>query len=156
MFFDAKSETATLSDFSPLPAGVYHMCVEEMELKIDQNGLEYIALNLIVCDGDHKQRKIFENLYLSHEIETLQRNSRAKLKLLCEAKGIDGLKSSSEFAQFMGFEVWVKLGVYDSKSKDGTKKTRNIINGIKPYVSDDVPDPAPAQTAQKAPTKSPW
>ena len=53
----------------------------------------------------------------------------------------------------MGFEVWVKLGVYDSKSQDGTKKTRNIINGIKPYVSDDVPDPAPAP---KAPTKSPW
>ena len=152
MLFNAKEETATLSDFSPLPAGIYHMCVEEMELKIDQNGLEYIALNFIVCDGEHKQRKIFENLYLSHQIETLQRNSRAKLKLLCEAKGVEALKGSSDFAQFIGFEVWVKLGLYEGKTQDGTKKARNIINGIKPFESDDVPEPP----APKAPSKSPW
>lgn len=150
-FFDAENEQSELNDFTPLPAGTYHMCVTDMDMKEDQHGIEYIAVTYEVCDGDHKNRKLFDNIYLTHEIESLQKNSRAKLKLLCQAKNIKSLGGPSDLAKFIGLEVWLKVDLYTSKKKEDAKP-RNIINKIAPYTSNDVPEPqAVAMPASKAP-----
>ena len=140
-YFNAKEETASFQDYSVLPAGVYHMTVWEMELKTDRSENEYIKLVLAVCDGEHKSRKHFENLYLDSEFENAQRQARIILKSLCEAAGIEALQGPSDFLKLIGAEIDVKMAVY--KKKDGNEM--NIINNIRKHQASE-PAPVKAQS----------
>lgn len=122
MFFDAKNATETLRNFEPLPLNKYLMTVIEMEEKEDRFDNPYIKCVLEVIDGPYKNRKIFNNLYLSHpEWDNAVKAGRATLKSLCDVQGIEAIKTSSDLGRLVGGEYLVSLGLY---------KGKNIINAI--------------------------
>lgn len=126
-WFDARNETAELNDYSPLPNGVYYMTVAEAETKHDRNGNEFIGVMFEVCNGEHKGRKLFQNLYLHSEYENQERTGRAILKLLCRAADLPTLHGPKDLMKFIGMELDVKVGSY--KKKD-SGDVINVVNGI--------------------------
>ena len=138
-WFDAKNESSQLVDTSIFEPGWYDFYVTNCEVKTDKKNNEYIAFEFTVMSGARKSRKLWENIYLSHEFEWLESKSRAILKGLCDAKGIAALKGPSDIYQFKGAEYKIRLGVY--KNKD-TGVERNTIQKIEPANTEtesDVP-----------------
>jgi len=135
-YFDASEVEEKLGGYGPIPRGVYSMCVEECVENEDKHGNPYIKLMMTVTEGPHRNRKLFNNLYLNHpEWEGAVKNGRATLKALCEVIGLKTLRGPRDLANFIGMECDVDLGVY---------KDKNIINGIKGKAvpvknMDDVP-----------------
>lgn len=137
-WFSAKDSKADFNDYSPLPAGIYKMFVEECELATDKNNQEYIKLVLEVLDGEKKGRKLFENLRLDSEYEGVKKQSEAVLKKLCEAKGIETLGGPRDLAKFIGLELDVKIGLFTTKKGE----QKNAINGMRKSATEQVQKPA--------------
>jgi hypothetical protein len=134
-FFNPDEVTETLESFGLLPKAEYAMCVEECEEKEDVHGNPYIKLVLTVTEGTHRNRKLFNNLYLNHpEWEGAVKRGRGTMKAICDAMGIK-LRSSSDMQKLIGFECLVDVGIY---------KDKNVLNSLKGKASpvkkmDDVP-----------------
>lgn len=126
-WFDAASETATIKQFEPLPPGTYQACITDIIAKLDVNNNEYIKVDFETAKG-----KVIDFLYLQSPYEEKERNGRAKLKLLCQIKGIQSLGGPSDLANFVGMECQIVVGQYTQKKEGFLPIIRNNVKDIKP------------------------
>lgn len=134
--------------FDPLPVGSYIVEIISTETRDNNAGTgNYLSVTYEVIDGDHKGRRVWENLTLSHPTQTAVEIGRAKLKRLIKTLGFTGINDSSEMH---GHQLNLKL---TQKPRKDTKEIQNEVKGYEPLT-------APEKPAQHKPqangAKAPW
>ncbi len=64
-----QAEREFRDKYSALPAGQYKVWLTDWAVKVgerDGHSFEQVALTLEVIDGEHKNRKLFENVFIAH------------------------------------------------------------------------------------------
>lgn len=103
--FDPNQVPEDDRNFDPIPAGDYMMQVEESEIKPTKSGSgEQLILTLVVIDGPHQNRKIWDRLNIRNENADAQRIAQRALADLCLAVGVASLRNTEElhFKPFTG------------------------------------------------------
>lgn len=80
----------------PLPNGDYTCVLTGSELKKSGKGDDMLSLELQVIDGEHKGRKLFDNLMRSHSNPQVVHIANEKLSALCHATGVLRPQDSTE------------------------------------------------------------
>ena len=130
--------------FSPIPKGEYRVVVESSEQKDSKNGSPMLVLKVLVIDGDHEGRVIFENLILRHANEKTEEISLRKLKQLKLAVGKPNAREEHEL-----WDVPVLAKVTVEEDKSGEYGPRNRIQAFAP-----VEKAAPARSTSKPATEA--
>ena len=145
--FDA-TQHETQTAFDPLPAGWYNVAITGSSTFLTKAGTECLKLELTVLDGDHANRKLWDNLNLWHTNPEAVRIAQTTLATICTAIGRLRVGDTEELHnQPMQAKVSVET--------DATYGSRNSVKG---YRGTDG-KVTPIQTATAAPpaatTKSP-
>lgn len=61
----ASADPNVGGSFEPLPKGKYDVRVDSAEYKLTAKGNDMFMLTLVVLSGDHKGRKLFDNMVVS-------------------------------------------------------------------------------------------
>ena len=156
--FDATAVEPQQSS-GPIPAGTYLAQVIESDLKHLKSGNGMgLALTFQIIDGEHKNRRVWENLNVQHSNSETQRIAQAQLSSLCRAVNVPQLKDTTQLHN-KPLKIRVKIRI-DAKYGDS-----NSVASFEPASSGAsyAPSPAfnqPAQQAapatQSAPAKAPW
>lgn len=123
------------SDFSPLPKGQYLINITESEIVPNSKGTgSNLTLKLVVQDGKHRNRIVFDNLCVQHSNATAQAIAQTRLKQICEAVGLKKLTDTSQFHdKDLLVNVDVEFDEYQTnKHNNGEKYYRNSIKGYAP------------------------
>lgn len=146
--FDASKVEPTKA-FTPLPAGAYKVAITTSENKLNskQNGT-YLALELTVLDGEHKGRKLYENLNLKNPSQQAVEIARGTLSAICRAVNV---LTPNDSAELHGKPMVAKVAL--EKRKDNGEMT----NRVKAYKSlaEAAAEPV-AAAATAAATEAPW
>lgn len=132
----ANSKPAEDFDDSPVPKGKYKCVVASGELKRNVNNKPYYAASFKVIDGEHKDRRVFRNFYLTGEAAPFSMRDLAKLTIT----SIEMLAHPFPPA----LEVVVNLDVVVTADDKGTQ--RNEVRKIE-RVSATLKQPDPAANA---------
>jgi hypothetical protein len=82
--------------FKPIPAGAYTAVIVDSEMKTTAAGTgEYLKIVFEVIDGDHKGRRLYENLNVDNPNQTAVKIARETLSAICRAIGVGVLSDSS-------------------------------------------------------------
>ena len=94
--FDATSvEPATAQEL--LPAGKYRAQIVESEMRVTKNGMgQFLWLMLDILEGEHKGRKIFDQLNLVNPNPTTVEIAQRTLSAICHATGKMHVSDSEE------------------------------------------------------------
>jgi len=131
----------------PLPSGDYLAALIESEMKPTSNGKgKFLKLTFQVVDGDHKDRKIFDNLVLEHPNQETVRIARARLSAICRVIGVMAPKDSVELHNV---PLVVKVGM---KKRDDNGELANKVTG---YAKKGAAAPAPESAGAVAGGKTP-
>lgn len=139
--------------FDPVPAGVYRMAIVDSEAKDAKGdkGNRYVNLKLLIVEGEHEGRTVFDILNLWNDNATAVEIAQRTLADICTACGIAVLKNTE---QLYGIEMEVKLGVQPARTThDG--HTYEASNKVKAYRAIEGSQPQHAPQRQPAPTASP-
>lgn len=140
--FDA-STVAPQASTGPVPAGTYLAQIIESDVKpLNSGNGTGLKLTFEIIDGQHKGRKIWENLNIQHNSEETQRIAQSQLSALCHAVNVIKLQDT---AALHHKPVTIKVVVREAK--DGYQASNNIkgyeaSNGVRP--------PAFVQQAEEA------
>jgi len=127
--------------FDPLPDGWYILAIRNSEAKpTKDNESGYLSFELEVIDGEHKGRKVFDNLNLWNKSVQASEIAQRQLSAYCHATGVLVLNDST---QLHGIPVKAKIGT----KSDAGYEPRNVIKAVK-HVQD--------STANTAPTAAPF
>ena len=141
---DVEPEVA----LQPLPSGDYLTIMTESEMKPTSNGNgRYLKLTYEVIDGDHKGRKIFDNLNLENPNQEAVRISRARLSAVCRAVGVMAPKDSIELHNI---PLVVKIGM--KKRNDNGE----LANKVKGYAKKGAAAPNAVPATAGGAGKPPW
>jgi len=149
--FDA-SQVAPQQSSGPLPAGVYlaHIVESDVQPLKSGNG-EGLKLTFEVIDGQHKGRKVYENLNIRHTSEDTQRIAQSQLSALCHAVNVIKLMDTAAL-HFKPVRVNVTVreaqGIY--KASNNIKGYEAAGGGISAPAT--APTPAPVAEAPAWPT----
>jgi len=147
MNFDS---TEVKDDFAPIPTGEYTAKITESEWRWSKNNPEnqYLALVMVILDGDFTGRKLFVNLNLRHPKDTVKSIANQELKRICNAVGVYRIENDSQ--ELHGIPFIVKLQL----SADGFEIK---VKGYKAIDGDAMPTvsaaPKPTVTASTARAK---
>ena len=96
--FDAATQEIVTSSFEPLPPGAYKVAITGSELKTARDKAStYIALELVVIDGEHQNRKLWDRLTWTHSTKPKgQARGRSDFAKICNAVGISRPNDTSE------------------------------------------------------------
>lgn len=84
--FDATSVEPTTA-YELLPAGKYRAQIVESEMRVTKNGMgQFLWLMLDILEGEHKGRKIFDQLNLVNPNPTTVEIAQRTLSAICHAK----------------------------------------------------------------------
>lgn len=130
-----------VSDYSPVPKGIYPAHVENAEFKESKAGSEYLSIMWQIHGSKHEGRKVFSNLNILHPTEQVKNIALGQLKSMLKAGGSEVLsfKSKEELVNIVrDVRCLIKLDVKDEQ---------NVIKGYEaageiaaPTVStDDLP-----------------
>ena len=123
----------------PLPAGRYLGAMTESEMKATQKGDgAYLACAFQVLDGEHKGRKLFDNLNLKNPSATAVEIARGKLSAICHAVGVMQPKDSTELHN----KPLVLVVGHEKRSDNGELK--NVIKGYEARGQGAAPGPRAA------------
>jgi len=140
--FDANTVEPNVG-FDPIPEGDYEAVITESEMKENKNkNGHFLKLTFEIIAGDHKGRKLFNNLNLDNPNSDAVRIARGELSAVCRAVGVMQPKDSVELHN-LPMVIKVKL------SKDANGDIRNEIKG---YASRQ----ANARPPQPANDAAPW
>lgn len=114
------------NSFTPIPADTYFFRVDKAEVTLSQQNNPMIALQLVVEDGTHKGRVVFDQLVLAE-------NNLWKIKSILEAIGSDLINSENveggEIADALrGKSLSAKITI--SNGANGNPK-----NNVKAYLA---------------------
>ena len=149
--FDA-SQVAPQASTGPLPAGVYlaHIVESDVQPLKSGNG-EGLKLTFEVIDGQHKGRKVYENLNIRHTSEDTQRIAQSQLSALCHAVNVIKLMDTAAL-HFKPVRINVTVreaqGIY--KASNNIKGYEAVGAGISAPAT--APTPAPMTEAPVWPT----
>ena len=94
--FDATSVEPT-TPYELLPAGKYRAQIVESEMRVTKNGMgQFLWLMLDILEGEHKGRKIFDQLNLVNANPTTVEIAQRKLSAICHATGKMHVSDSEE------------------------------------------------------------
>ncbi len=94
--FDATSVEPT-TPFELLPAGKYRAQIVESEMRVTKNGMgQFLWLMLDILEGEHKGRKIFDQLNLVNPNPTTVEIAQRTLSAICHATGKMHVSDSEE------------------------------------------------------------
>jgi hypothetical protein len=94
--FDATSVEPTTAQ-ELLPAGKYRAQIVESEMRVTKNGMgQFLWLMLDILDGEHKGRKIFDQLNLVNPNPTTVEIAQRTLSAICHATGKMHVSDSEE------------------------------------------------------------
>ena len=146
--FDASSVAPQITN-GVLPAGTYLAHITESDIRplASGNG-QGLKLTLEIIDGQHKGRRVWDNLNIQHTSETTQRIAQAQLSALCHAVNVIKLEDTSAL-HFKPVRVKVTVREADGKYQES--------NNIKGYESAGgaAPSFVPAPAEAAAPTAPP-
>ena len=149
--FDA-SQVAPQQSSGPLPAGVYlaHIVESDVQPLKSGNG-EGLKLTFEVIDGQHKGRKVYENLNIRHTSEDTQRIAQSQLSALCHAVNVIKLMDTAAL-HFKPVRINVTVreaqGIY--KASNNIKGYEAAGGGISAPAT--APTPTPVAEAPAWPT----
>lgn len=93
--FDAS--TTKIVDFTPLPAGRYTAHIVKTEMKATKTGNgKYLALTLEITEGEHKGRKLWDNLNLENPSTQAVEIAESTLAKICNSVGKIKIKDGDE------------------------------------------------------------
>lgn len=150
--FDANQDYGALS-YEALPAGNYEAVLVESEDKVSETtGCEYIGLVWEIIEGEHKGRRIWDNVMRKHQKPEVVAIGNRKLKAIMGALG-PANDTSDWHGQPIGLKVTRKF------NKDRGENQNNVgdyfsMNAEAPPKA--APKPAPAKAAGGVPGKKPW
>jgi hypothetical protein len=94
--FDATCVEPTTA-YELLPAGKYRAQIVESEMRVTRNGMgQFLWLMLDILEGEHKGRKIFEQLNLVNPNPTTVEIAQRTLSAICHATGKMHVSDSEE------------------------------------------------------------
>ena len=94
--FDATSVEPTTA-YELLPAGKYRAQIVESEMRVTKNGMgQFLWLMLDILEGEHKGRKIFDQLNLVNPNPTTVEIAQRTLSAICHATGKMHVSDSEE------------------------------------------------------------
>ena len=107
--FDASGIEPTTA-YELLPAGKYSAQIVESEMRVTRNGMgQFLWLMLDILDGQHKGRKIFDQLNLVNPNPTTVEIAQRTLSAICHATGKMQVSDSEELHLIpMSIHVTVK------------------------------------------------
>ena len=149
--FDA-SQVAPQASTGPLPAGVYlaHIVESDVQPLKSGNG-EGLKLTFEVIDGQHKGRKVYENLNIRHTSEDTQRIAQSQLSALCHAVNVIKLMDTAALHfKPVRINVTVREAVGQYKASNNIKGYEVAGAGISAPAT--APTPAPVAEAPVWPT----
>ena len=84
-------------DYEPIPPGKYPVLIESAELKDTKSGTGvYLKLAMVVIEGPHKNRKLWDNVNLANLNQECVEIGRRHLADLCRAVEIVALRHEGE------------------------------------------------------------
>jgi hypothetical protein len=149
--FDA-SQVAPQQSSGPLPAGVYlaHIVESDVQPLKSGNG-EGLKLTFEIIDGQHKGRKVYENLNIRHTSEDTQRIAQSQLSALCHAVNVIKLMDTAALHfKPVRINVTVREAVGQYKASNNIKGYEAVGGGISAPAT--APTPAPVAEAPAWPT----
>jgi hypothetical protein len=149
--FDA-SQVAPQQSSGPLPAGVYlaHIVESDVQPLKSGNG-EGLKLTFEIIDGQHKGRKVYENLNIRHTNEDTQRIAQSQLSALCHAVNVIKLMDTAALHfKPVRINVTVREAVGQYKASNNIKGYEAVGGGISAPAT--APTPAPVAEAPAWPT----
>ena len=149
--FDA-SQVAPQQSSGPLPAGVYlaHIVESDVQPLKSGNG-EGLKLTFEIIDGQHKGRKVYENLNIRHTSEDTQRIAQSQLSALCHAVNVIKLMDTATLHfKPVRINVTVREAVGQYKASNNIKGYEAAGGGISAPAT--APTPAPVAEAPAWPT----
>ena len=149
--FDASSVAPQVSN-GVLPAGTYLAHITESDIRplASGNG-QGLKLTLEIIDGQHKGRRVWDNLNIQHTSETTQRIAQAQLSALCHAVNVIKLEDTSAL-HFKPVRVKVTVREADGKYQESNNiKGYESASGAMPSPTPVADAPAAAPTTSKAP-----
>ena len=92
-----------------LPAGEYTAVVEDSDFRPTKSGSgELISVTLQVIEGQHRGRKIFDNMNIKHEKEIVQKIGKESFAELLRACGKPRIKDTAEIH---GIPILIRVGL---------------------------------------------
>jgi hypothetical protein len=149
--FDA-SQVAPQQSSGPLPAGVYlaHIVESDVQPLKSGNG-EGLKLTFEIIDGQHKGRKVYENLNICHTSEDTQRIAQSQLSALCHAVNVIKLMDTAALHfKPVRINVTVREAVGQYKASNNIKGYEAAGGGISAPAT--APTPAPVAETPAWPT----
>ena len=153
MNFDS---TEVKDEFAPIPTGEYTAKITESEWRWSKNNPEnqYLALVMVIVDGDFTGRKLFVNLNLKHPKDQVKNIAMQELKRICNAAGVYRIENDSQELHGIPFIVKLQLSVDGFETK---------VKGYKAIDGDAIPTTIttpksatpPASTARAKPATLP-
>ena len=107
--FDATGVEPTTA-YEVLPAGKYRAQIVESEMRVTRNGMgQFLWLMFDILEGEHKGRKIFDQLNLVNPNPTTVEIAQRTLSAICHATGKMQVSDSEELHLIpMTIQVTVK------------------------------------------------
>lgn len=146
--FDASAVAPQVTN-GVIPAGTYLAHITESDIRTLGSGNgQGLKLTFEIIDGQHKGRKVWDNLNIQHNNETTQRIAQAQLSALCHAVNVIKLEDTSALHYK---PVKIKVTVREAEGK--YQESNNIKGYESAYGA--IPAPvaptAPSADAPKAP-----
>ncbi len=155
--FDATSVEPTTA-YELLPAGKYRAQIVESEMRVTKNGMgQFLWLMLDILEGEHKGRKIFDQLNLVNPNPTTVEIAQRTLSAICHATGKMHVSDSEEL-HLIPMTIQVKI----RPPKNGYGESNAIVylppeRGAPPAsrLAKPAPDPVAAAVPPKM-ASAPW
>lgn len=155
--FDATSVEPTTA-YELLPAGKYKAQIVESEMRVTKNGMgQFLWLMLDILEGEHKGRKIFDQLNLVNPNPTTVEIAQRTLSAICHATGRLQVNDSEEL-HLIPMTIQVKIrppknGYGESNAIAYLPPDRDATPAARP--ANPAPDPAVSTAPQKM-ASAPW
>ena len=155
--FDATSVEPTTA-YELLPAGKYRAQIVESEMRVTKNGMgQFLWLMLDILEGEHKGRKIFDQLNLVNPNPTTVEIAQRTLSAICHATGRMHVSDSEEL-HLIPMTIQVKIrppknGYGESNAIAYLPPERGSAPAARPLRA--APDPAGSSVSPKM-ASAPW
>lgn len=146
------NDTPEAPDFSPIPAGDYHVKVTEASLETTKAGNgQYIKLRLDVIGPSYEGRVLFSNINIRNPNPKAEEIGRQQLGSIMRAIG---LSQVSDTDQLIGGQLIVSIKI----TKDEQYGDRNEVKSYKAQKGSTAPAPEAPQQSEPAASGSvpPW
>lgn len=155
-YLDEEFDASSVEPSSPrevIPPGKYVAHIIDSEMKFTQSGGKMLALTFEIQEGEHKGRRLWDNLNLVNSNEKAVEIARRTLSAICHAVGRLQVKDSQDlhFRQLL-VTVAVEADQRDAHlpRDDQSRRYKNVLKGYTPVNGAQAAAVQPARSAAPA------